>query len=210
MRKYFTSVLLLSILLIADNYLAQEEGDPAASVVALQGMVIGIGTTGESRELSRRDEIRIGERIETADNAWVQIRFADNARLTLNCGSSLSLVDYQYLDRNSDRVALLLHSGRMRTITGAIQRSNYRFATDIAQITVAGTDYEVEVISDTENIFGVYDGAITISNDIDYANIGLDRAFDFARVIVGEPPERIPNSPFRISNTLLSGTQNSC
>lgn len=98
----------------------------------------------------------------------------------------------------------------MRTITGAIQRSNYRFTTDISEIEVSGTDFEVEIVSEIENIFGVYDGAIIVSNEIDYANIGADRAFDFARVLVGAPPERLPNSPFTISNTLLSGTQGLC
>lgn len=189
---------------------AQEAGEAAAVVVALQGEIILIRNDGESKILSRRDEIQVGDVLETSNDAWIQLRFSDNARLTLNCSSSLQITDYQYLDRNSDRVSLHLNRGRMRTITGAIQRSNYRFTTDIAEIEISGTDFEVEIVSESENIFGVYDGAITVSNDVDYANIGFNRAFDFARVTADAPPERLPNSPFTISNTLLSGTQGLC
>ncbi|MDD9896423.1 MAG: FecR family protein [Gammaproteobacteria bacterium] len=190
--------------------LAQEPGKDAAQVVALQGTVYAWGVEGERRILARRDGIKVGDVLETSGDAWLQLRFSDNALLALNCASELQLRDYQYLDRPSDRVELHLAEGRMRTITGAIQFRNYRFTTDIAEIEVSGTDYEVEIVSETENTFGVYDGAITVSNAIDSVFIGLDRAFDFAKVIVGDPPERLANSPFRISNTLLSGTQRLC
>lgn len=209
MNKTLASLVLVFCFIPFLNY-AQEAGEPAARVVALQGVVYAHGLDGDRRTLSRRDEVRVGDILETANNAWLQLRFSDNARLTLNCESELQLSDYQYLDRKSDRVTLHLISGRMRTITGAIQRSNYVFTTDIAEVVVSGTDYEVEIVSESENIFGVYDGAITVRNEIDSAFIGLERAFDFARVVSGEPPERLPNSPFRISNTLLSGTQGQC
>ncbi len=210
MRKLVCSFIFTLSVLSSVSFFAQEPGEPIAHVVALQGSVNVSGANGENHILARRDEINVGDVLETSNSAWVQLRFSDNALLTLNCGSRLRLIDYQYLDRNSDRVSLHLISGRMRTITGAIQRSNYEFTTDIAEVTIGGTDFEVEIVSETENIFGVYDGAITVTNEIDSSFIGLDRAFDFARVIVGAPPVRLPNSPFRISNTLLSGTQGQC
>lgn len=96
---------------------------------------------GEEVVLQRRAALYPWDTVTTAPKAWVQLQCNDRALLSLMCNSSLQIQGYQYQDRNSDRSELHLRYGRMRTITGVIQRCNTRFTTEFAGVTVGRTNY---------------------------------------------------------------------
>jgi len=147
------------------------------NVIARVIVVVGtvqVERDGEIISLARRSEIFTGDKITTALDGSVQIRFIDSAILSLSCDSEILISDYQYLDRNNDRAELHLIKGQVRTVTGVIQRRNTRLTTDRVEIRPTGTDYELLVTEDAE-YYGVYDGNIRVSslqaeNEIEIGN----------------------------------------
>lgn len=150
------------------------QNDDVIARVIIAGGTVQAERDGEIVSLTRRSEIFVGDKITTALDGSVQIRFIDNAILSLSCDSEILIRDYQYLDRNNDRAELHLIKGQMRTVTGVIQRRNTRLTTDRVEIRPTGTDYELLVTEDAE-YYGVYDGNIRVSslqaeNEIEIGN----------------------------------------
>lgn len=83
---------------------------------------------------------------------------------------------------------LYLKQGGVRTITGSIQRSNYRFRTDLASLKPSGMDFEVVVVSPFKVFFGVYAGALTISNMLGVLELGTVNEFDYGSADNTGPP----------------------
>ncbi len=202
MHRFGQLVRLLVVVGASSASYAQEE-EAIARVVVQRGEVVAIAPDGSRRNLARRSEIFPGDTLVTSDDGFLQARFSDRAILSLSCGSELEIREFQYLDRNNDRVHLHLNRGKARTVTGAIQRRNYRFTTDLAEVRIAGTDYEVAVAEET-HFFGVYDGAITVSNSLDTVSIGVGELTNFARIGADGAPEAIPLAPAQFSSNVTS------
>ncbi|MEQ8955218.1 MAG: hypothetical protein RL120_13890, partial [Gammaproteobacteria bacterium] len=76
--------------------------------------------------------------------------------------------------------------------------------TDLAEVQVGGTDYEV-VVTEAAHYFGVYDGAISIHNNLGAERIGSDAETDFAQLRMGSAPELIPTAPPQFLSNVTSG-----
>lgn len=203
-RRTLLVSLVLSCVLTAQAQQIAEEG--IARVISIAGEVMVTRANGEEVALQRRAAVYPGDTVTTAPQAWVQLRFNDRALLSLMCNSSLEIQGYQYQDSNSDRSELHLRYGRMRTITGVIQRRNTRFTTALAEVTVGGTDYEVAAINPTVHYFGVFDGSIRISSS--NGSLPLDAAspISFARLAEGEEPVALAQVPASLGVGVLEGT----
>ncbi len=176
-------------------------------VIIVNGSVQAERGNGELVSLSRRDEIHVGDKIITGTDGAVQIRFIDNAILSLSCASELQVREYQYLDRNSDRSVLELIKGQVRTVTGVIQRRNTRFVTARSEVRPAGTDYEV-MIGENAEYFAVYDGNIRISTDQGAIEIGNLAQAQYARFNIEGELTQVPLRPAQLGTGALGG--NSC
>lgn len=199
--RYGLSLVLLAV----QPSNAQEEG--VAYVVAISGDVTVTHADGSSAILARRSAIEVGDRIATDDEAWLQVRFADSAILSLSCNSSLLVREYQYLDRNDDRSQLHLESGRARTITGTIQRANYLFTARQVEVKPSGTDFEV-LIDEEENLFfGVYDGAIRISSTVGELVIGANQTAQYATIQPESGLVAMALRPAQFGNGVLGGIE---
>lgn len=197
-------LLLLLCGLSAHAQLTTEEG--IARVIAVAGEVTATNADGEEVVLQRRSAVYPGDIVTTAPKAWVQLRFTDRALLSLMCNSSLLIKGYQYQDANSDHSELHLRYGRMRTITGGIQRRNTVFTTDLAEVTVGGTDYEVAAINQAVHYFGVFDGSIRISSSNGTLSLDAASPVSFARLAEGEEPVALAQVPASLGVGVLEGT----
>lgn len=178
-----------------------------AYVVAISGEVKVTHVDGSNTSLARRSSIQVGDRITTGPKAWLQLRFADAAILSLSCNSSLRVREYQYLDQNDDRSQLHLESGRARTITGTIQRSNYRFTAQQVEIRPNGTDFEVLIDEENQTFFGVYDGAIKINSAVGELVIGANQPAQYASLDGDTGLVAMPLRPAQFGNGVLSGIE---
>ena len=177
-----------------------------AGVIIAEGDVTAVDSTGNRRALQRRSEVYAGEQLVSGDNGKVQLRFIDGAVVALNCNSTLVISDYRYEESSDDRVELFLRRGRMRTITGAIEGENYKFLTDLGEVAVLGTDFEVAAQSDSDHYFGVYDGAITIRTEQGALRLGIGGENDFAHVVAGSAPQPLLLLPLQLGMGIAAGS----
>ncbi|MDD9958450.1 MAG: FecR domain-containing protein [Gammaproteobacteria bacterium] len=186
---------------------AQEQGEIAGRVIITTGDVGAVGPDGQSRPLSRRDQVFVGDRIITAANATTQIRMVDSAIIALKESTEFAIVAFEYEEAPAtDESRMELISGGFRTITGAIgeqNRDNYEVdVSQFATIGIRGTDYEVVITPVGEVVTGVYDGGTTIENNAGSLDLGVGADFDFARVEDADtPPEGLLEQPAELGVT---------
>jgi hypothetical protein len=147
--------------------LAGHASEPAVGQVTLLiGEAHVVRKGGDAETLRRGTEIRVGDRIETAANGHVHVRFVDNAAVSVRPQSVLEVVTYQY---DSDRpqaseVRLQLDQGAGRSISGratSVDKNRFRLNTPLAAIGVRGTDFIVQS-SDAAVRATVAEGSIVV------------------------------------------------
>ncbi len=130
--------------------MAAHAAQPAVGQVSL---VIGeahVVRIDGSREAVRRGaSIMVGDRVETAFNGHVHMRFIDNAAVSVRPDSVLQVQAYTYdaARPQANEIRLLVERGTSRSISGAatdIDKSRFRLNTPIAAIGVRGTDFIVQ------------------------------------------------------------------
>ncbi len=201
MRKIAGLLLPLGLLLFSPHSYSQAE--LAARVVDVIGRVEVVRADGSREVLQRRDEIRVGDDIETAADGTVQLRFIDSAIVSLSCDSKLSINAYQYRQGSGDRVELALHAGSLRTIAGKIASEEYRLQIADSVVHSGGGDFEITLAEDGTQFFGVYNGVMTIAHAQIESKLGRGANADFAKVERGSSFEELSQQPPLLGNTAL-------
>lgn len=119
----------------------------AARVDFSQGEVKALAPDGRSRPLAKGAEIMSGETIDTGSGR-AQLRFTDGAQVSLAPQTQFRIDDYRFSGKadGSEKGFFSLLKGALRTITGAVGRSNrdnYKVNTTVATIGIRGTEYSV-------------------------------------------------------------------
>jgi hypothetical protein len=136
-------------------------------VSLLIGQAWVVRADGTQQPLQRGSAIRVGDRVETAANGHVHMRFIDNAAVSVRPESVLHVQAYQYDAQNpkSNEVRLRVDKGVSRSISGAatdLDKTRFRLNTPIAAIGVRGTDFIVQ--TDPTGVRAtVSDGTIVVS-----------------------------------------------
>lgn len=128
---------------------------PAIYISALQGDVI---IQHEGKEIVPRVEspIAIGDHVVVGDEGWATLRFSDGGSFTVRSGSDFSVDRYRYSGKTlkpKDGLFATLFKGSMRAISGLVSKNNapnYAIRTPTATIGVRGTDYDVAVVTETD------------------------------------------------------------
>ncbi|HQT03206.1 MAG TPA: FecR family protein, partial [Thiotrichales bacterium] len=117
-------------------------------------------------------QVRVGERLITAEGAQLHLQFIDQAKLVLRANSSLLIEAYRYDPTNpsNHRVKYRLESGMVRSLTGLAgeqNKSSFRLNTPLAAIGIRGTDFVVST-NDEQTRVAVISGAVSVSalNDV--------------------------------------------
>ncbi|MDY6983320.1 MAG: FecR family protein, partial [Pseudomonadota bacterium] len=143
---------------------------PGKTVGEVQ-MVIGkawIEKSGGGRErVAVGTQVDVLDRIDTASNAHVHIRFVDNGLYSVRPQSTLEIQRYDYDPANpaNSAVKLNLIEGVNRSISGEAAhnaRHNYRMNTPVAAIGVRGTDFTV-IASRDDVEARINEGAIIVA-----------------------------------------------
>ncbi len=91
-------------------------------------------------------EIRSGDLIRTGSDGRTQIRFSDGSIVSLQPGTDFRVDEYRF-EQDERRAFFFLMRGALRTLTGAIGKTNhdeYRMKTPTATVGVRGTEYVAE------------------------------------------------------------------
>jgi len=140
-----SSAILMAALAAAFPLTGHAAG--AARVDFATGDVKALAADGRSRPLARGAEIANGETVDTGSGR-AQVRFSDGAQVSLAPQTQFRIDDYRFEGKTdgSEKGFFSLLKGAMRTITGAVGRSNrenYRVTTTVATIGIRGTEFSI-------------------------------------------------------------------
>ena len=121
----------------------------SAKLVATQGEINAVDSSGARRRLVDGGAIYPGETVETGTAARGVLAFRDDSRLTLGATTRFRVDSFVYDDKNPTEGKFLvsLLRGSVRALTGLIARANNRnvgFATATATIGVRGTGLDMD------------------------------------------------------------------
>ena len=142
-----------------------------AGIVGEVTLVIGaaslVGADGQTRQVDRGSEVRVGDKVETQQGGHVHLRFVDGGRVSVRPASRLVIESYAHSKDQPQLSAIKfrLDEGVIRSITGQwgeAAKERFRLNTPVAAIGVKGTDFVVRSLP-SGTAATVFAGAIVLS-----------------------------------------------
>lgn len=168
---------------------ARAAPEQAAVVHFATGYVAATAAGQSARPLARDDAIYAGDRVDTADNGRVQMRFTDGGLVALMPNSTFAVDDYLYEAADDDaRLVFGLLKGGLRTMTGAIgkvKHDQYELKTPVATLGIRGTEYTAVLRPANTLRVHVGRGKVVITNDQGSLEVPEGRN---AIVVLGKAP----------------------
>ena len=191
------SAAALAAVLLASTGFAQLR-EPAGHILWAFGEVERVGFDGTARRLAKGDPVFEGDVIRTAPGSSAQLVMSDEALLALRAESSFKLTKYRYRGTEDGTEAALLDllKGGMRSITGAVGRTNketWQLRNEGHVIGIRGTDHETYA---TE--MGTYNRVTLGGTYLQSAGGRVDLApgeVGFVSLIPGSAPSRLERTP---------------
>ena len=191
-------LLLFVMLSMSSSLLAAT----AAKVEFVWGTAYALSISGEKRELTKGSDIHVGDTV-VSEDARLQLRFRDGGFVSLAPHSEFRVNAFSYSGKpdGSERVAMELMKGGLRTISGLIGKaiqSAYEMKTAVATIGIRGTEYTVvygESVSGT-----VSAGAIAVCNaggclDVAHGQSYFVKDENTKPVFISQPALLLPRQP---------------
>jgi|SRR5438874_3451752 len=162
--------------------LASISAAPLASngtVTQLSGTLSVKKADGAVRILSQKSQVESGDTLNTEQDSYAQIRFADGAQITLKPSTTVKIDRFRFADDKpqDDSFLYSLVKGGVRAVTGLVgkrSKDSYELSTATATIGIRGTTFSADdcVSSRAEQCgrldsavyVGVADGAIQVKN----------------------------------------------
>lgn len=216
MRKkkamHLSFFLLISILMFFSDAAVAAVG----TVTELKGSASAQRADEPERELSVGADIHVDDVINTAADATIKLRFADETQFELGNNASFRVDAYDFdADADSGGFSARVLKGAFRFVTGLVARKqpeSFQVQTAVATIGIRGTNVigEADATSSTIILLAEEDGsvgAINVSNefgavDIDQADYGTEIPDEFSPP---SPPRRMQMNTIQ---NLTRGLQN--
>lgn len=205
MSKLKLCALLVSAICAAPA--AAQAQEPAGRVLWSLGQVERVGADGVAKPLAKGDAVFEGDVIRSAAGSHAQLVMSDEALLAVRAGSSVKLTEYRYAGREdgSERAVIELLKGGLRSVTGAIGRSNkdsYQLKHETHVIGIRGTDHET--FATQEGTFNrVTLGGTYLKSDGGQVELAPGET-GFVPMRLGAAPSRLDRSPDFMQLAVLS------
>ncbi|RJX30066.1 MAG: hypothetical protein C4531_09405 [Desulfurivibrio sp.] len=190
-RRPFVALLLL-LLLAPLTVLAEEVGQPAATVVACRGSVQAINAKGEMRTLAVKSPIHKEDTIKTDKGGRIQILFSDNTIYSLGQNSEMKIAEYRWQPAaNQGTLKTKVKEGVFRVMGGAITKTspqNFTTETPAATIGIRGSMYAGTVTSSSLSV--VFQGGKGIEVSNPFGTVAISRPGHGTSVAMNSAPEQ--------------------
>ncbi len=161
--------------------------DQAGLVTAIEGQAQAVGRDGVRRPLSLEAAVLVGDSLETAADAAVQISLQDGTTITMQASSKLEINDFFYKDHKPGAMAMAVTflTGVCRLVTGEIVRHNperYKVNSPYASIGIRGTEIGSRITAAGQLVALLSGSPITVTGPagearvIAQADFGVDAA----------------------------------
>lgn len=198
MKRTLSAVLVASAFLAMPGAGAQEA---AGKVLWVKGHAERQTADGAVHVLAKGDAIAAGDLLRTGPGAHVQLAMSDDALLALRPETTIRVADFRYdgKEDGNERAVLDLLKGGLRSITGAIGRTNkenLKLRTNTALVGVRGTDHETFYIPEG-GASGTYD-RVTVGGtyiDTPQGRVDLSPGQSGFAPLAGAAPARLERTP---------------
>ena len=199
MKQKLSAVLVASAFMLAMPYAGAQEA--AGKVLWVKGHAERQTPDGVVRVLAKGDAVAAGDVLRTGPGAHVQLSMSDDALLALRPETTLRVADFRYDGREdgNERAVLELLKGGLRSITGAIGRTNkenLKLRTNTALVGVRGTDHETFHVPEGSGS-GTYD-RVTVGGtyiDTPQGRVDLSPGQSGFAPLAGAAPARLERTP---------------
>lgn len=145
MKKSRLCALVVSAIFAAPA--GAQDGEPAGRILWSFGQIERLAPDGLATPLAKGDPVFEGDVIRSGAGSHAQLVMADEALLAVRAGSSVKIEQYRYAGQEdgSERAVIELLKGGLRSVTGAIGRTNkerYQLKNENTVIGIRGTDHE--------------------------------------------------------------------
>ncbi len=140
--RSLVAALLLAVL--ASGVHAQAAAE-VAIVVSAKGETRLVRPGALFSPLRAGVQVRAGDRLVTGGDGQLELKFTDNALVTLRAGTEFRVDDYKF-DSSGQRSFLALTRGSLRSVSGLIgkrNRDDWRMTTPTAVIGIRGTEFDI-------------------------------------------------------------------
>jgi hypothetical protein len=188
------ALVVLSI--CAAPALAQQE--PAGRILWAYGEVERLAPDGVATALAKGDPVFEGDVIRSGAGSHAHLLMKDEALMAVRAGSSVRLAQYRYAGREdgSEHAVIELIKGGLRSITGAIGRSNkdnYQLKNEMHVIGIRGTDHET-FATDEGTYNRVTLGGTYLKSDAGRLELSPGET-GFVAMRIGAAPSRLQHTP---------------
>lgn len=174
--QYTVAMTVLMFALLLLTHVARAATPEAGVVLAAMGTATAQSTDQQTRPLTRRSAVNVGDRITTGNESQVQVRMKDGAVIALGPNAEFVVKAYSQKEAGDkkDEAVLSLVQGGLRTISGHIDKSTYKLETPTATLGIRGTVFDVYVAKDGTTTVILREGGVDVSG------AGVKRKLDVA------------------------------
>lgn len=175
----------LMVFFLWSGFAMVQAQERAAEVTRVTGTATAVSESGESRDLSARAELFQGDRIETAADSSLAMRFTDGSVFNLGEDAAMSVDAYAYQEKeaSSGFFSSSIFKGAFRFVSGLIARQRSRsmgVRTPVATIGIRGTQVAGEVDASSARI-------MLLEPEGDARPTSIEVSNEFGSVVVDEP-----------------------
>ncbi len=144
-RQRIATALVAGCLMVMPRLGWSQEA--AGHILWAFGQVERVGADGVAKPLAKGDAVYEGDVIRSAAGSHAQLVMSDEALVAVRAESRVKLTKYSYhgAEDGTERAIIDLLKGGLRSVTGAIGRTNkdsYQLRNDMHVIGIRGTDHE--------------------------------------------------------------------
>lgn len=176
--------VVTAVLSIGLTFTQAQAQQRAAEVIRISGSASAVSATGESRTLSEGADLFRGDRIETAEDSSIAMKFTDDSVFNLGEDAAMSVDAYAYQEGSaSNSFSSSIFKGVFRFVSGFIARSRSRsmgVRTPVATIGIRGTQVAGEVDASSARI-------MLLAPEGDARPTSIEVSNAFGSVVVDEP-----------------------
>jgi len=172
------------VVFLCTAFVMVQAQERAAEVTRMTGTATAVSESGESRDLSTGADLFQGDRIETATDSSIGMRFTDGSAFNLGESAAMSVDAYAYQENStSNSFSSSIFKGVFRFVSGFIARQRSRsmgVRTPVATIGIRGTQVAGEVDA-------TYARIMLLEPEGDARPTSIEVSNAFGSVVVDEP-----------------------
>ncbi|MCB1135856.1 MAG: FecR domain-containing protein, partial [Chlamydiia bacterium] len=140
-------LILTSALCLALPVWGEVAKEPVGLVISVKGNALIKSSDGQTHIAQLKSPIYVGDSIQTGFQAFVQVNFIDQSKLSIAGSTDLTVNDYAFDGKDNIRSDVTVKNGALSFMAGKIAKmapENYKIHTAMATVGIRGSSGEIQ------------------------------------------------------------------